>query len=79
MTYSHNVGSRCGATDKQVSPAASTQSVTAPHGWLDPANGNFRLSASSPSIDAGDPADYPATDRDGNPRGSAPDAGAYER
>jgi len=49
---------------------------------VDPANGNFNLSAGSKAIDAGDsnaPA-LPATDQAGNPRiiGSAPDLGALE-
>jgi hypothetical protein len=78
MAYSHNVGTRCGATDTQVSPAASTRTSTAPFGWADPERSDFRLTAGSPAIDAGDPGDAPATDIDGNARDARPDAGAHE-
>lgn len=80
MTYSHNLGNVCGPTDIEVVPAASSAEMTAPYGWADPANHDFHLTLGSPAIDAGDPADFPAIDRDGNPRpvGAAPDAGAYE-
>ena len=53
--------------------------------FVDAANGDYRLSPSSPCIDAGDPAPLatnpaPTTDFDGNPRALflAPDIGAYE-
>ena len=39
---------------------------------------DFRLRAGSPAIDAADPGDYPATDRDGFVRDARPDAGAHE-
>ena len=80
VTYRYNVGHKCAATDKQVSPAQSTRTSTAPLGWVNPAAHDFHLTASSPAIDAGDPSDHPATDRDGTlrPAGTAPDAGAYE-
>jgi len=47
---------------------------------FNPANGDFHLSAGSPCIDAGDPANYPTTDFEGDPRpqGLAPDIGADE-
>jgi hypothetical protein len=80
MAYSHNVGNACAESDVEITPAASNAETTAPFGWRDPANHDFHLVDGSPAIDAGDPADAPATDRDGNPRpvGAAPDAGAYE-
>jgi hypothetical protein len=78
IAYSHNVGSKCGSTDKQVSPASSSATAVAPLGWVNPAALDFHLTAGSPAINAGDPADHTATDRDGVPRDSAPDAGAYE-
>jgi hypothetical protein len=78
ITYSHNVGSKCGATDKAVSPASSTATTTAPFGWVNPAAYDFRLTAGSPAVGAGDPNDAPARDRDGNVRTGTPDAGAYE-
>jgi hypothetical protein len=41
---------------------------------VDPANGDFHLSADSPCIDAGDPVNYPLTDFEGDlrPQGLAP-------
>lgn len=78
VTYRRNVGQSCSATDKAVSPAASTRTSVAAFGWLDPAAHDFRLTPGSPAIGAGDPADHPPTDRDGRPRDGAPDAGAHE-
>jgi Bacterial TSP3 repeat len=78
ISYTYNVGKKCSATDKQVSPASSSQTATAPLGWVNPGTLDFHLTASSPALNAGDPADHPATDRDGVPRDSTPDAGAYE-
>ena len=53
--------------------------------FLDPANGDYRIAADSPCVDAGDPAYAPATDYYGSPRyamtygGEAkPDIGIYE-
>lgn len=48
--------------------------------FVDYANNDFHLSATSPAIDAGVNADLSATDLDGNPRsmGVSVDAGAYE-
>ncbi len=80
MRYSHNVGKKCGATDKQVSPAASTATRPAAFGWVNPAANDFRLSAGSPAINAGDPNDRVTTDLQLKRRAAgAPDAGALER
>ena len=68
IAFRYNVGKACSSQDK----AASS------FGWVDPASYDFRLAASSPAIDAGDPDDAPATDRDGRARNGAPDAGAHE-
>ncbi len=78
ITFRHNVGQRCSGSDKAVSPAASTQTSTAPFGWINPGGLNFRLKAGSPAIDAADPNDHPALDRDGLARAGRPDAGAHE-
>ena len=77
-TYRGNVGSACSAQDKAVSPSSSNANTTAAFGWRNPAAYDFRLNAGSPAINAGDPNDAPARDRDGNARSGAPDAGAYE-
>jgi hypothetical protein len=79
MTYSRNVGQKCGSTDKEVNPAESTRTTPAPFGWVNPQAGDFHLTASSVAVDAGDPNDKPATDRDGKARTGTPEAGAYER
>jgi hypothetical protein len=67
-TLSHNVWTeqKCGATDKQVSSLK--------------VNSDGTLQSGSPLLDAGDTANYPATDYLGKARyaGLAPDAGAYE-
>jgi hypothetical protein len=76
--YSYNVGKKCDGSDKSVSPASSTRTTMAPFGWLDPLRRDFRLSAGSPAINAGDPHDAPATDGAGLQRDSRPDAGAHE-
>jgi len=80
MTFSHNVGEACGPTDRSVTPNTSSATTTAPFGWRDPAHHDFHLAAGSVAIDAADPTDFPATDRDGRPRpvGAASDCGAYE-
>jgi hypothetical protein len=79
MVYRYNVGEKCGATDKLVTPNESTRTTPAPFGWVNPGAGDFHLRADSVALDAGDPADKPATDRDGKPRTGTPDAGAFER
>jgi hypothetical protein len=78
MRYSHNVGQRCGPTDRAVAPVASVATQAAPFGWLDPDRGDFHLTFASPARMAGDPADHPARDRNGVLRRYRPDAGAYE-
>ena len=78
MRYSRNVGHRCASSDKAVSPAVSSAAVVAPLGWIDPGAFNFRLRAGAPAVNAADPNDHPATDRDGFVRDSRPDAGAHE-
>jgi chitodextrinase len=73
ITFSHNVfqGTTCGPTDLDVDSL----------GFADQSSLDLHLLAGSPAIDAGDPASFPATDIDGDPRpaGGAPDAGADER
>lgn len=70
ISYSHNVWDdwKCSSTDKQADPR-----------FVDRDGGDLRLRPGSPAINAGDPADAPAVDIEGKARGSAPDAGAYER
>jgi hypothetical protein len=79
VNFHNNVGDKCSASDRAVSPSASTPSTPAAFGWTNPSAWDFHINAGSPAIDAADPNDHPATDRDGKARGSAPDAGAYER
>jgi len=71
VVYSHNVwdGAACDPSDKNVPEL----------GFLAAAGGDLHLRPDSPAIDAGDPADYPATDIDSDPRTGIPDAGADER
>jgi hypothetical protein len=76
--YSHNVGKRCGSSDKSVNPPKSTRTKVAPFGWVNPLQRDFRLRPGSPAINAGDPSDAPATDGDGLRRDNRPDAGAHE-
>ena len=78
VTYRRNVGKRCGSSDKSISPARSTADATAGFAWVNPAQGDFRLRAGSPAINAADPADAPARDRAGLVRDAKPDAGAHE-
>jgi hypothetical protein len=78
VNYSRNVGKKCGATDKAVSPASSNSSRIAALGWVNPGAYDFHLTSGSPAVNAGDPNDYPALDREGLVRDSQPDAGAHE-
>jgi hypothetical protein len=75
VTFSGNVGTRCGRTD---TAAAACSQASCPFGFVDRRRWNFHLAADSPAIGAADPAYATATDRDGVSRGSDPDAGAYE-
>jgi hypothetical protein len=72
QTFRFNVwaGAKCGPTDKN-----------APLRFVNAAAMDLHLAPGSPAISAGDPADHPARDRDGQPRpiGGLPDAGADER
>jgi|GEM_PF-921742 len=58
----------------------NTGNLTADPLFVDPANGDYHLSADSPCIDKGTEVDAPATDLDGTirPRGAGFDMGAYE-
>ena len=86
MRYRYNVGQKCSATDKSVSPASScgppscTRIRNARQGWVNPAKHDFRLKVGAPAIGAGDPKDFPRLDKDGRvrPVGRRADAGAYE-
>ena len=78
VSYSYNVGTLCGGTGKAVSPSSSTASQTAPFGWVNPGAYDFHLRSDSVAVNAGNPNDAPARDREGKARNGAPDAGAYE-
>ena len=78
VAYRDNVGKKCGATDKSVSPASSGEGRPAPFGWMNPAAHDFRLKPGSPAINIGAANDAPATDARGVRRDTRPDAGAYE-
>jgi hypothetical protein len=78
VAYAFNVGTKCSAQDKAVSPASSSASRPAAFAWTDPRAYDFRPAAGSPAIDAASPTDAPSTDRRGWARDSRPDAGAYE-
>jgi hypothetical protein len=83
-TFTGNVGKKCAAGDKSVSPATScgrpacATPIQARQGWVDPAKHDFHLRPGAPAIDAANPAYAPATDKDGRRRNGRPDAGAYE-
>jgi chitodextrinase len=72
ITFSHNVfqGVACGPTDKDVADL----------GFVDLFAFDLHVLVTSPAIDAGDPANFPATDIFGRlrPLGLGPDAGAQE-
>jgi hypothetical protein len=78
ITYRYNVGDKCGATDKHVSPSSSGSDRTAAFSWVNPRAGDFRLRAGSPAINTGSPQSAPPVDKLGLARDSRPDAGAYE-
>jgi hypothetical protein len=68
--FSRNVwsGASCSSSDKNASP-----------GFVNEGAFDLHLRADSPAINAGDAADFPARDIDGDVRGGTPDAGADER
>jgi hypothetical protein len=72
IVFSHNVfqGVACSSTDTTVPEL----------GFVNPATLDLHLLATSPAVDAADPANFPATDIDGGhrPLGRGPDAGAHE-
>ena len=74
VTYRNNVwtgvGGNCGSSDKSV----------ANPGFVNESTFDLHLTSGSPAINAGDPANCPATDIDGDarPAGAACDAGADE-
>ena len=72
VVYSYNVFTRakCAGTDQQVAGALSQ--------FVNPAGHDWHLRAGAAAIDAGNPGDFPATDRDGRARAGLPDAGAHE-
>ena len=84
ITFRNNVGKKCHASDRAVSPASACgppicSSVRMiPVGFLNPAAGDFRIQAGSPAIDWGTSSYAPLRDKLGRIRGSSPDAGAYE-
>jgi hypothetical protein len=78
VAYSHNVGLKCGGSDKQVSPNSSSPGTIAALGWVNSPAHDFHLKPGSPAINAGDPNDAPALDREGLARDPKPDAGAHE-
>ena len=73
VTADYNIwysGTRCGRRDAVLHPQ-----------FVNARRGDFRLRASSPAIDRGDPHNFPRRDIHGRrrPRGRSPDAGAVER
>ncbi len=86
MRFRYNVGQKCSATDKRVTPASScgppacARIRPAAQGWVNPAKHDLRLKARAPAINSGDPKDFPGVDKDGRARpiGRSPEAGAYE-
>jgi len=76
VTFTGNVGTACSRTDTPASPCSK---ASCPFGFADRGRWNFHLAGHSPAIGAADPAYATKADRDGQPRDSHPDAGAYER
>ena len=72
VSYSYNVftAAKCSTTDKQVG-LALTQ-------FVNPGGHDWRPTFGAAAIDAGNPDDFPATDRAGLLRSGPPDAGAHE-
>jgi hypothetical protein len=67
ITYTGNVGQKCGAGDHAATVAGS---------WF--ADSALHLAAGSPAIGAASSTYAPTADRDGKARDSQPDAGAFE-
>jgi hypothetical protein len=83
VTYTGNVGTKCGTTDVAMSPTSCSppgcpSAYATQMKWANPAGWDFHLLAGSVAINKGNPSYAPSTDRDGNPRNGPPDAGAYE-
>jgi hypothetical protein len=76
----HSDGSTCGGTGETTASATAVRSGFVRYVGSTASNNDWRLTASSPLIDRGTSASYPATDAAGTARyhGSGPDAGAYE-
>jgi hypothetical protein len=72
VSYSYNVftKAKCSATDKQVGGALSQFVDIGAHDW--------RLKPGAAAINAGNPLDFPLSDREGLLRNGLPDAGAHE-
>ncbi len=52
--------------------------VTQPWDWRNHPDQNYHITSGSPAVNAGDPANFPTTDKDGVPRPNPPDAGPYQ-
>lgn len=68
MVYRYNVGTKIHATDTAVTPSQSSPSQPIPVGWVNPAAGDFHLTAGSVAIGKADPTDFPQFDKDGAAR-----------
>jgi hypothetical protein len=81
LLWSHGLAVKIedGAKNMRTMPLGTTpETIVADPRFVDPANGDFRLLATSPGIDKGGPTGY-TTDLQGNPASNgAPDIGAYE-
>ena len=65
--------------DKAAAKVGKDGNIWADPKFLDPDNGDFRIAADSPCVDAGEPEVAPELDYYGRPRmGLAPDIGIYE-
>ena len=84
VTFRNNVGTKCHASDRALTPETScappacSPARTAPVGFRDPARFDFRLKAGSIAVAAGSGEHAPERDQAGARRDDAPDAGAFE-